>query len=50
MSDVDYLRQSIVDPYAFRVGGEWTFPMPYRYPDVLSEDEINNLIAFLLTR
>jgi mono/diheme cytochrome c family protein len=50
MSDVDYLRQSIVDPYAFRVGGEWEFAMPYRFSDVLSEDEIDNLIAFLLTR
>ncbi len=50
MSDVDYLRQSIVDPYAFRVDGEWILPMPYQYPDLLSEDEIDNLIAFLLTR
>ena len=50
MSDVDYLRQSIVDPYAFQVGGEWNLAMPYQYPDLLSEDEIDNLIAFLLTR
>ncbi len=50
MSDVDYLRQSIVDPYAFRVGGEWRFAMPHQYPDLFSEDEIDNLIAFLLTR
>jgi len=50
MSDVDYLRQSIVDPAAFRVGGEWRFPMPHQYADLLSEDQINNLIAFLLTR
>ncbi len=50
MSDVDYLRQSIVDPYAFRVAGELAFPMPDMYSDVLSEDEIDNLIAFLLTR
>jgi hypothetical protein len=44
------LRQSIVDPYAFEVGGEWAFAMPYRYPEALSEDQINNLIAFLLTQ
>jgi mono/diheme cytochrome c family protein len=50
MSDVDYLRQSIVDPSAFRVAGEWASPMPNMYSDVLSEDEIDNLIAFLLTR
>lgn len=49
LTDVDYLRQSIVDPYAFVVEGSWPFAMPFRYPDVLSDDEINNLIAFLLT-
>jgi mono/diheme cytochrome c family protein len=50
MPDIDYLRQSIVDPNAFRVTGEWASPMPNKYSDVLSEDEIDNLIAFLLTR
>lgn len=50
MSAVDYLRQSIVDPGAFLVDGEWADPMPTEYSDVLSEDQINNLIAFLLTR
>lgn len=50
LTDVDYLRQSIVDPGAFVVEGSWPFAMPFRYPDVLSDDEINNLIAFLLTR
>ena len=50
MTDVDYLRQSIVDPYEFTIDGEWRFAMPYRYSDLLSEDEIDNLIAFLLTR
>lgn len=49
LTDVEYLRQSIVDPYAFVVEGSWLFAMPYRYPDVLSDDQINNLIAFLLT-
>jgi mono/diheme cytochrome c family protein len=50
MSAVDYLRQSIVDPGAFLVGGEWANPMPPQFSDVLSEDQINNLIAFLLTQ
>lgn len=50
MSDIDYLRQSIVDPPAFKVSGEWRFPMPHQYPDLFSEDQIDNLIAFLLTR
>jgi len=51
MSDVDYLRESIVDPYAFRADGEWlSSAMPYAYPDVLSEEQIDNLIAFMLTR
>jgi len=50
MSAADYLRESIVDPYAFKVEGGWRFPMPYQYPNVLSEDQIENLVAFLLTR
>ena len=50
MSDVDYLRSSIVDPSAFKVSGEWRGGMPPQYPDLFSEDQINNLIAFLLTR
>jgi mono/diheme cytochrome c family protein len=50
LSDVDYLRQSIVDPYAFRVDGEWRGVMPYQYSELLSGDQINDLIAFLLTR
>jgi mono/diheme cytochrome c family protein len=51
LSDVDYLRQSIVDPNAFHVDGEWRRgSMPHQYPDLLSDDQINNLIAFLLTR
>ena len=51
MSAVDYLRQSIVDPYAFEVEGEWlSAAMPYRYPDLLSEDQIDSLVAFLLTQ
>lgn len=50
LSDVDYIRQSIVDPYAFRDYGEWRGVMPYQYSELFSDDQINNLIAFLLTR
>jgi mono/diheme cytochrome c family protein len=49
MSAVDYLRESIVDPRAFQVDN-WILTMPQNYSEVLSEEQINNLIAFLLTR
>lgn len=49
LSDVDYLRQSIVDPYAFLVDGEWTFAMPLGFADVLTQEQIDNLIAFIMT-
>jgi mono/diheme cytochrome c family protein len=51
MSDVEYLRESILDPYAFKADGEWlSQAMPYRYPDLFSEDQINDVIAYLLTQ
>ena len=51
MSDVEYLRESIVDPYAFRPDGEWlSASMPYTYADLLSDEQINDLIAYILTR
>ncbi len=49
LSDIEYLRESIFDPAAFEVG-DWPAVMPREYSDVLSESEINDLIAFLLTR
>jgi mono/diheme cytochrome c family protein len=49
LSDIEYLRQSIVDPSAFQ-DGDWFATMPYQYSEVLSEDQINNLVAFLLTK
>lgn len=49
MSDIEYLRQSILEPSAFREG-DWFFTMPYQFPDILSEDQVNDLIAFLLTK
>lgn len=50
LTDVDYLRQSILDPGAFVVEGSWPFAMPFAYPEVLSDEQVNNLIAFLLTQ
>jgi mono/diheme cytochrome c family protein len=50
LSDIDYLRQSLTDPLAFDADEESTGSMPYQYADVLSEDQVNNLVAFLLTR
>ncbi len=50
LSDVDYLRQSLEDPLAFDADEESTKLMPYQYADVLSEDQVNNLVAFLMTR
>ena len=49
MSDEDYLRQSLTDPLVFRAG-DWTGSMPYQYSDVLNEDQVNNLVAFLMTQ
>jgi len=49
LSKVEYLRESIVDSYAFTVDGEWRTSMPYEYPDVLSPEQIDNLIAFMMT-
>lgn len=49
VSDVEYLRQSIVDPYAFEEG-DWSDVMPYEYADLLSEEEVDDLVAFLLTQ
>ena len=50
MSDVDYLRQSLTDPTGFKTAGEWSTSMPYEYADLLSEADVNNLVAFLMTR
>ncbi len=49
LSAVEYIRQSIVDPNAYEVEG---FPliMPLFLQAVLGEEEINNLVAFLLTQ
>ena len=49
VSDAEYLRQSLIDPLAFKAG-DWPASMPYQYADVLSDDQVNNLVAFLMTR
>jgi mono/diheme cytochrome c family protein len=49
MSAEEYLRQSIIDPEAYKVEG-WDQPMPTNFGEILSEAEINSLIEFLLTQ
>jgi mono/diheme cytochrome c family protein len=49
LSDIDYLRQSILDPAAFEEQ-EWPAVMPRTYADSLTEQQVNDLIAFLLTQ
>jgi len=51
---VEYLHQSIVDPEAFiapvRDGEpDWSLHMPHGFGEVLTEQEINDLIAYLST-
>jgi cytochrome c2 len=46
----EYIRQSIVDPAAYIVEGNWPEEefMPTNYGEAYSEQDINDLIAFLL--
>lgn len=46
---VAYLRQSIIDPTAFDADPEGTTRMYEHFQEALTEDEINNVIAYLLT-
>ena len=48
LSDIEYLRQSIIDPAAYEE--DWPATMPRTYADVLTEEEVNDLVAFLLTQ
>ena len=50
MSAEEYLRESIVDPSAYVAEGESDNRMPKVYGEILTEEEINHLIAFLLTQ
>jgi len=49
MSAAEYLRESIVSPGAYQVEG-WGNSMPGQYSTVLTEEDIDNLVAFLLTQ
>lgn len=49
LSDIEYLRESILQPDAHE-SGEWADVMPRTYAESLNEEQVNNLIAFLLTR
>jgi len=48
LSAEEYIRQSILDPSAFIVEGFFDL-MPSNFGDLLSEEELNDLVAFLLT-
>ena len=48
LSAEEYLRESIVDPAAYIVEGYSDF-MPKGFRILLSEEDIDNLVAFLLT-
>jgi cytochrome c oxidase subunit 2 len=47
MSAEDYIRQSILEPSAYVVDG-FKDVMPHAFGETLSEDDIDNLTAFLL--
>ena len=49
LSAAEYLRQSIVDPSAHVVEG-FVDIMPISIGFLLSEEDIDNLVAFLLTQ
>ena len=49
MSAEDYLRQSIVEPNAFVVPGYPAGQMIQNFGQILTEEQINDLIAFLMT-
>ncbi len=49
MTVEEYVRQSIVDPQA-HIEGDFPYAMPLNYGKVLAEDQIGDLIAFLLTQ
>lgn len=49
LSAEEYLRKSIVDPSAYIVEG-YSDAMPKGFKILLSEEDIDNLVAFLLTQ
>ena len=49
MTAEEYLRESILDPDAYVVEGFPAGQMIPTYLDILSDDDVENLVAFLLT-
>ena len=49
LSAQEYLRQSIVDPNAYTLDGFAANVMPMVWSDELTEEQVDDLIAFLLT-
>ncbi len=49
MSAEEYLRQSILDPNAYIVEGFDPDIMPGTFADELTEQQVNDLVAYLLT-
>ena len=49
LSAEEYLHQSIVDPNVYLIEGYDIIKMPPNYGEKLSENDINNLIAYMLT-
>ncbi len=50
LSAVEYLGQSIVDPSAYVVEGFSDEAMPKNYRILMGEEDIDDLVAFLLTQ
>jgi cytochrome c oxidase subunit 2 len=49
MAPADYLHQSIMEPSAFVVEG-YPDVMPHTYGETLTDQQISDLIAYLLTQ
>lgn len=49
MSAEDYLRESIIDPDAYLVEGFPAGTMPQVWEDVLTEEQVNDLVTYLAT-
>lgn len=49
LSAQDYLRQSILDPNAYTLDGFAANVMPMVWSDELTEEQVDDLIAFLMT-
>ncbi len=50
LSAEEYLRESIVDPAAYIVEGYFAGGMPKGYRILLNGEDIDSLVAFLLTQ